>query len=155
MMQNAKTRVWAVFKEILLSIVAARCPSTGAVFTRAPCYASKSASTIVSVSVVRTTAIMVVPSPFAMIAPMTTAVVDNRRWTIVARRFVHHGGRRAPTKWVDVDVYVGVCGRACHHCKCDDTKRLRSNVHKIFPHWVNAPVAATSFDYCFATLLPA
>jgi hypothetical protein len=78
--------------------------------------------TIAVVMVFRPTAITVALSPFAMVAPLATAVIDHRRWSIVTRRFVNHGRGCSPTKRVDIDVYVGEGGSACRQRQRDNSK---------------------------------
>jgi hypothetical protein len=67
-------------------------------------------------------ATMVATAPPAMITPMATAVIDHGRWSVIARRvrviarrFVNHGRGCSPAIGIEIDieVYVGVCGRGC------------------------------------------
>jgi hypothetical protein len=71
-------------------------------------HAAISASTIAVVVMIGPTAVMVVPSTFAVIAPMTLAVVHHGWRGIFTRRFIDHRRGRSPTKRVDVDADVSV-----------------------------------------------
>ena len=78
--------------------------------------------TIAFVTVLGPTAITAAPLPFAIVAPLATAVVDHGRWSIITRRFVNHRRGCSPTKRVDIDVYVGEGGSACRQRQRDNSK---------------------------------